>query len=144
MEVGTEQFINPDLFIAGGGPAGLATSIVAARSGLSIVVSDTATPPIDKTSCGGLLPDWFEALAHLGVDFSFVRSFPFMASASSVPAPIPRPRFLMALASKSRAPFLQSLLLRHAETAGGHFLGNTTLRGIPATSVAVVKHDRNP
>jgi 2-polyprenyl-6-methoxyphenol hydroxylase-like FAD-dependent oxidoreductase len=76
LEVGTEQFMNPELFIAGGGPAGFATAIVAARSGLSVVVSDTGHPPIDKAYGEGLLPDSLEALSQLGVDLSFVRSFP--------------------------------------------------------------------
>ena len=70
------QFMNPDLFIAGGRPAGLATAIITVRSGLSVVVSDAGHPPIDKACGGGLLPDSLEALPHLGVDLSFVRSFP--------------------------------------------------------------------
>jgi hypothetical protein len=101
LEVGTEQFMNPDLFIAGGGPAGLATAIVAARSGLSVVVSDTGHPPIDKAYGEGLLPDSLEALSHLSVDRSFVRSYPLHGIRFPVPAPIPMPRFLMALASAS-------------------------------------------
>jgi 2-polyprenyl-6-methoxyphenol hydroxylase-like FAD-dependent oxidoreductase len=94
VEVGTEQFMNPDLFIAGDGiagdgAAGLVIAIVAADSGLSVVVSDTRYPPID-TACGkGLLPDAFEALPYLGVDLFFIRAAHFMASASSGPAPIP-------------------------------------------------------
>jgi hypothetical protein len=48
VEVGAEQLMNPDLFIACGGPADLATAIVAAHGGLSIVVSEAAPPPIDR------------------------------------------------------------------------------------------------
>ena len=85
--------MNPDLFIAGGGPAGLATAIVAARSGQTAVVSDTGHSPIDKAGGEGLLPDALEALPYLGVDLFFVRSFPLHGI-----------RFVMAFASASSAP----------------------------------------
>ena len=68
--------MNPDLFIAGGGPAGLAAAIAARRYGLSVVVSDPVRPPIDKACGEGLLPASIEALSHLGIDLSSVESFP--------------------------------------------------------------------
>jgi flavin-dependent dehydrogenase len=144
LEVGTEQFMNPELFIAGGGPAGLATAIVAARSGLSVVVSDTGHSPIDKAYGEGLLPDSLEALSHLGVDLSFVRSFPvhgvrFVGTGSN-----PQASFPHGVGFGIRCTVLHSLLLRHAEAAGVRFLWNTTFGGIQANSVAAVKHDRNP
>ena len=37
-----------DLVIAGGGPAGLATAIHAARAGLEVVVIEQRAGPIDK------------------------------------------------------------------------------------------------
>jgi flavin-dependent dehydrogenase len=41
-------FKNPvDVFVIGGGPAGLATAIAARRRGLSVVLADGAVPPID-------------------------------------------------------------------------------------------------
>jgi len=40
-----------DVFVVGGGPAGLALAIAARQRGLSVVVADGANPPIDKT-CG--------------------------------------------------------------------------------------------
>jgi len=99
------QFMNPDLFIAGGRPAGLATAIITVRSGLSVVVSDAGHPPIDKACGGGLLPDSLEALPHLGVDLSFVRSFPLHGIRFPGTGSNPQASFLMVLASASAAPF---------------------------------------
>ncbi len=50
-----------DVVVIGGGPAGLAASIAAARVGLSVLVADVHQPPIDKLCGEGLLPDALEA-----------------------------------------------------------------------------------
>src|SRR6202035_4799335 len=72
------SFPNPvDVFVVGGGPAGLATAIAARRHGLSVVVADGAIPPIDK-SCGeGLMPDGVEALRQLGITIPEGEAYPF-------------------------------------------------------------------
>jgi flavin-dependent dehydrogenase len=56
-----------DVFVVGGGPAGLATAIAARRRGLSVVVADGAIPPIDKPCGEGLMPDGLAALRDLGI-----------------------------------------------------------------------------
>src|SRR5208282_3866466 len=62
------RFPNPvDVFVVGGGPAGLATAIAARRHGLSVVLADGAVPPIDKPCGEGLMPDGVEALGDLGI-----------------------------------------------------------------------------
>jgi flavin-dependent dehydrogenase len=45
-----------DLLVAGGGPAGLATAIHAARAGLEVVVIEKRAGPIDKACGEGLMP----------------------------------------------------------------------------------------
>ena len=62
-----------DVFIVGGGPAGLATAIAARRHGLSVIVADGAIPPIDKPCGEGLMPDGVEALHNLG-DYLFPKT----------------------------------------------------------------------
>ncbi|HEY3737031.1 MAG TPA: NAD(P)/FAD-dependent oxidoreductase [Jatrophihabitans sp.] len=57
-----------DLIIAGGGPAGLATGLCAARAGLSCVIVEPHRAPIDKACGEGLMPGAVRALAHLGLD----------------------------------------------------------------------------
>jgi menaquinone-9 beta-reductase len=58
----------PDIFIVGGGPAGLATAILAAQHGLRVAVADHNRPPIDKTCGEGLMPDTLTAMESLGVE----------------------------------------------------------------------------
>jgi len=66
-----------DLVVAGGGPAGLATSIAARLQGFEVIVLDRGRPPIDKACGEGLMPDGVEVLKSLGVDLQSVDSRPF-------------------------------------------------------------------
>jgi len=61
-----------DVFIAGGGPAGLAAAIAAAQRGFSVMVADASRPPIDKACGEGIMPGGVEALGALGVDLGEV------------------------------------------------------------------------
>lgn len=62
-----QQHFDTDVLIAGGGPAGLAAAIAARQQGFSVLVVDSATPPIDKACGEGLMPDAQSALRQLGV-----------------------------------------------------------------------------
>jgi menaquinone-9 beta-reductase len=66
-----------DVFVVGGGPAGLAAGIAAAQRGLSVTVADSAWPPIDKACGEGIMPDGVLALRGLGVDLTGVAGAPF-------------------------------------------------------------------
>ncbi len=57
-----------DLLVAGGGPAGLATALVAARHGLTVTVWEPRAGTIDKACGEGLMPGAVAALRDLGVD----------------------------------------------------------------------------
>ena len=56
-----------DLLIAGGGPAGLGTAILAAQAGLSAVVVEPREGVIDKACGEGLMPPAVRALSAMGV-----------------------------------------------------------------------------
>jgi flavin-dependent dehydrogenase len=56
-----------DLLVAGGGPAGLATAIHAARAGREAVVVERRLGPIDKACGEGLMPHTLRRLERLGV-----------------------------------------------------------------------------
>ncbi|HTU36287.1 MAG TPA: FAD-dependent monooxygenase [Candidatus Acidoferrum sp.] len=57
-----------DVFVIGGGPAGLAAAIAVRKRGFQVAVADPRDPPIDKPCGEGLLPDAVEALCRLGVE----------------------------------------------------------------------------
>src|SRR5271163_580461 len=56
-----------DVFVVGGGPAGLAAAISASEKGFQVTVADGMQPPIDKACGEGLMPDSIAALHRLGV-----------------------------------------------------------------------------
>lgn len=57
-----------DLVVVGGGPAGLATALHAARAGLDVTVYEPRTGAIDKACGEGLMPGAVAALAEIGID----------------------------------------------------------------------------
>src|SRR5260370_6246557 len=64
-----------DVFVIGGGPAGLAAAIAARKRGFDVIVADGAEPPIDKACGEGLMPDTIRVLNQLGVQVSALDGF---------------------------------------------------------------------
>ncbi len=83
-----------DVYVVGGGPAGLASAIALRQQGFSITVVDCAVPPIDKACGEGLMPGSVRALRDLGVRIPETGGFPlrgvrFVDGRSSVVADFP-------------------------------------------------------
>ena len=107
-----------DLFIIGGGPAGLAAAIAARRSGFSVMLADSARPPIDKACGEGIMPDGTAALAELGVALptegtAVFKGIRFLDSENSVEAHFPD-----GYGVGIRRTILHQLLVDHAARCG--------------------------
>jgi menaquinone-9 beta-reductase len=114
-----------DIFIVGGGPAGLAAAIAARLKGFDVVVADAAEPPIDKACGEGLMPDSLDALRRLGIAFDPEQSFAFrgirfLGAGSSVAADFRRECGIAV-----RRTRLHQLLIERAEQVGVKLLWRT-------------------
>ena len=107
-----------DVFVAGGGPSGLATAIAARRHGLSVLVADGAVPPIDKACGEGLMPDGVDALHKLGItipqgEAQPFRGIRFVSGNNQAEAEFPR-----GTAYGIRRTTLHRIMVEHAEASG--------------------------
>jgi menaquinone-9 beta-reductase len=124
-----------DVFIVGGGPAGLAAGIAARSKGFRVTVADGGEPPIDKACGEGLLPDGIEALRSLGVVFRptegySIRGIQFMARESQVAADFPSGQGI-----GMRREELHRRLVHRAIACGVSLLWKTPVRGIRSEGV---------
>src|ERR1700678_4469708 len=69
--------MNPDVFIIGGGPVGLAAAIAARRKSFSVALADGCEPPVDKACGEGIMPDGLTAAARLGLQLRVSESYAF-------------------------------------------------------------------
>lgn len=69
--------LDTDVFVIGGGPAGLAAAIACRREGLRVIVADGDVPSIDKACGEGLMPDALASAARLGITIDPALGYPF-------------------------------------------------------------------
>jgi 2-polyprenyl-6-methoxyphenol hydroxylase-like FAD-dependent oxidoreductase len=126
----------PDVFIAGGGPAGLACAIAAAQRGLTVELADGMIPPIDKACGEGLMPDTITALAQLGIDdLSSVPAAPFqgirfLANLDSADPIATQADFPEHHGRGMRRTILHKVLLDRAADLGVRFSWQTVVRSV--------------
>jgi flavin-dependent dehydrogenase len=124
-----------DVFIIGGGPAGLAAAIAARKKGFSVMVADGAEPPIDKACGEGMMPETQAALRELGVEvpsgagYRF-RGIQFVQGSVQVAVDFPEGRGIGV-----RRTALHELLIQEAEKLGIKLLWKTTVAGIAPDGV---------
>ncbi|MGH9538615.1 MAG: NAD(P)/FAD-dependent oxidoreductase [Terriglobales bacterium] len=119
-----------DVFIIGGGPAGLAVAIAARQRGFDVLVADAGIPPIDKPCGEGLMPDGVVALADLGITIPPEESFPFrgirfLSSGVKVDANFPAGHGVGIRRTK-----LHALMIERATAAGVKMLWQTVVTGL--------------
>jgi flavin-dependent dehydrogenase len=83
-----------DVFVIGGGPAGLAAAIAARRRGFHVTLADCSVPPIDKACGEGIMPDGLAAARELGLELDRAEAYPFRGirfcdGAAAVESPFP-------------------------------------------------------
>jgi flavin-dependent dehydrogenase len=128
-----------DVFVIGGGPAGLAAAIAARQKGFSVTLADGAAPPIEKPCGEGLMPETRKALADLGVALPAATGFPFRGIQFVADGRRASGDFPQGQGIGLRRPVLHSALVQHAETLGVHFLWKTPVRGIAPYEVLLAQ-----
>jgi menaquinone-9 beta-reductase len=129
-----------DLFVIGGGPAGLATAIAARRNGFSVTLADGSGPPIDKACGEGLMPGSLRALRELDAELPAGMGYPlrgirFVGSGTRVAAEFPEGQGI-----GIRRTALHCFLISKAEACGVNLLWNTPVHGIEDGRVRL-KHE---
>jgi flavin-dependent dehydrogenase len=117
--------IATDVFIVGGGPAGLATAIAARQQGLDVVVADGSRPPIDKACGEGLLPDGLAALSDLGIDIPKADSHPFHGIKFVSGGLNAEAKFPHSMGVGVRRTLLHRIMIERAQAAGVTLLWET-------------------
>src|ERR1039457_171312 len=132
------RFQNPvDVFVIGGGPAGLATAISARQRGLSVVVADGAIPPIDKPCGEGLMPDGLDALRKLGVVIPANEVYPFRGIRFVGNGKRAEATFSHGPAFGIRRTALHRILIEHASAIGVSMLWQTPVTGVHPDGVLI-------
>ncbi len=124
-----------DVFVIGGGPAGLAAAIAARRKGLSVTVADGAEPPIDKACGEGMMPETQAALRELGIELPAgagyrLQGIRFVQDSIQVAADFPEGQGI-----GIRRTLLHELLIQEAEKCGVKLLWKTPVGGIASDGV---------
>ncbi|MGA7412277.1 MAG: FAD-dependent monooxygenase [Bryobacteraceae bacterium] len=107
-----------DVFVVGGGPAGLGAAIALRLKGYSVKVADCAVPPVEKACGEGLMPDSQAALRKLGVVVPSAHGFPFRGVRLIEGHTTVQGDFPDGVGLGVRRPVLQQLLIQRAEQLG--------------------------
>ena len=124
-----------DVFVIGGGPAGLATAIAARQQGLAVTVADGSRPPVDKPCGEGLMPYGRVALSELGIAVPAEVSRPFrgirfVSGDKNIQASFP-----VGYGVGVRRTALHALMIERAQAAGVSLLWQTPVTGLHSEGV---------
>jgi flavin-dependent dehydrogenase len=129
-----------DVFVIGGGPAGLAAAIAARQRGLRVVVADGARPPIDKACGEALMPDAITALERLGIRLPALaacrlQGVRFLGSGLIAEAAFPSGESGLSI----RRTTLHRIMTERAAALGVELLWQTVVTGISSDEVQLGK-----
>ncbi|MDE3164495.1 MAG: FAD-dependent monooxygenase [Acidobacteriota bacterium] len=126
-----------DVFVIGGGPAGLAAAIAARRKGFSVTVADAAVPPVDKACGEGIMPDGLAAARSLGLQLDSApghafRGIRFREGGASVQAAFPH-----GVGRGVRRTELHRIMVDAAADEGVRLMWGAAVSGISPEGVSV-------
>ena len=129
------QNAKTDVFVVGGGPAGLVAAMAARKKGFTVMLADGAEPPIDKPCGEGLMPETLAALRELDIapdsgEGHEFRGIQFIQKGKRFAADFPE-GYGMGL----RRPILHAMLVAKAEKSGVRLLWKTPVSGITPEGV---------
>jgi menaquinone-9 beta-reductase len=124
-----------DVFVVGGGPAGLAAAIAARQKGMTVVVADGAAPPIDKTCGEGMMPETQAVLGSLGVRLNPCDGFRFQGIRFVQQGICASANFPVGQGLGLARPLLHQKLIDRAEECGVQLLWKTPVTGIETEAV---------
>ncbi|MGO8790730.1 MAG: NAD(P)/FAD-dependent oxidoreductase [Terriglobia bacterium] len=122
--------VTTDVFIVGGGPAGLATAIAIRERGLRVVVADLARPPIDKACGEGLMPQTVTELKALGVTLGPSQAVPFRGIRFIGEGRVAEGAFVQGYGLGIRRTVLHQVLVERAAEAGVQTRWGTRVKSI--------------
>jgi menaquinone-9 beta-reductase len=126
-----------DVFVIGGGPAGLAAAIAARQKGFTVMLADGAEPSIDKACGEGLLPETLTALRDLGVNLNEEARYRFRGISFVDADSTLATDFTHGYGLGVRRTVLHAALAQHAEKCGVQLFWKTPISGITSQGVHV-------
>jgi menaquinone-9 beta-reductase len=124
-----------EVFVIGGGPAGLAAALAARRRGLDVTLADCSIPPIDKACGEGVMPDGLAAARCLGLDLEAAGGQPFRGIRFCHRDHRVQAEFPIGTGLGLRRAALHQLMVDHALASGVHLAWGVRIAGISADGV---------
>jgi menaquinone-9 beta-reductase len=129
-----------DVFIIGGGPAGLAAAIAARRPGFEVILADPCAPAHDKACGEGLMPDGIAAARSLGIDLESVESRAFRGIRFCIAAKSVIGEFPQGAGLGIRRTVLHRTLAEHATKVGVRTIWGRRVESIGEGMVETAGH----
>jgi|HubBroStandDraft_6_1064221.scaffolds.fasta_scaffold00107_45 flavin-dependent dehydrogenase len=133
----TRMAVETQVFVVGGGPAGLAVAIAARHRGFSVTVADVAQPPIDKACGEGIMPDGLAALKKLGVKLPLDAAAPFQGIRFSDGESAVQARFAQGPGLGIRRTQLHQVLIDKAAEMGVNMEWGANVSGLTPDGVTL-------